>query len=433
MNNRLTALIAAAAITTILPADTTIKVGSITDITLSGLLAVGIKSSALTDVAPIPGRVPKRELRVDDNTSRFDISGGTSFAPGYKVIFQFESRFAADTRPGATAYPGYGNGFNITGLGDGETWAGISTPYGSLVAGKTYPYTVDTYDLSCVGIPGPGEGYRAWDGNGLALFNLLDQVSTTTALKTTLSLTRTQNTIRFRSAPYKGFNLEVNYSKNPMGDELKVGAAGVTADSYESGGMWAGNLRYNNGGFSASVSLLDLQNQGSSFSATHGQRAGVGYLIGQGPLAGFKVGVVLDKTSVDAPAGGYAALPVVGLPALGTQSASRTAYSVPVQYQWGKHGVYFTYTRAGNTTDMEATGAKEYNLGYDYALTKTVFVGLYYFDLKNDAKGIYAPFLSGSSFGPSAPNYGNALGPASSPVATGEGIKQIALCMNYWF
>ena len=223
------------------------------------------------------------------------------------------------------------------------------------------------------------------------------------------------------------------YTKNPGGDELKLGAAGVTAVSYESGGTWGGRVRYNNGGFSAIVSFLDQQPQGSAFSATHGLRAGAGYFFKQGPLAGFKFGLEYDKTSIDAPLGGYTALAVVGLPALGNQAASRTVFSVPVQYQWGKHGVYATYTRAGNTSSISDTGSTQTNLGYDYALTKRAFLGLYYTNLKNDAKGIYAPFLSGSALGGSAPNYGNATGPAGLPVTTGEGYRQIALCLNYWF
>jgi predicted porin len=433
MNNRLTALIVASAFATILPAQTAFQVGGSTELVLSGLLAVGVKSSQITNVT-LPGRTPQRELRVDDDTSRLTVSGSTLITEGYKVIFRVESRFTTDTRPGATAYPGALNVFNIAGWADGDTWGGVSTPIGSLVAGKSAFYYLDTFDASYLGIPGPGEGYRAWDGQGLAFFNLLSQVSTTTSLKATLGITRSQNVIRFDSVAFHGLDWNLVYSKNPSGDELKNGAAGVTAASYESGGTWGSRLRYNNGGLTALVSILDQQPQGNAYGATHGLRAGVGYLFKQGPVAGLKFGVEYDKTSIDCPsATGYAASPVVGLPALGTQAASRTVYSVPVQYQWGKHGVYVTYTKAGNTTSMADTGATQTNLGYDYALTKRAFLGLYYTDLKNDAKGIYAPFLSGSALGGSAPNYGNATGPAGAPVTTGEGYRQFALCLNYWF
>ena len=432
MNNRLTALIVASTFATILPAQTTFQVGSGTELSLSGLLAVGVKSSTITNVT-LPGRVAHEELRVDDNTSRLTVSGSTLITEGYKVIFRVESRFTTDLRPGATAYPGALNVYNITGWADGDTWGGVSTPIGSLVFGKTAFYYLDTFDASYLGIPGPGEGYRAWDGQGLAFFNLLSQVSTTTSLKATLGITRSANVMRFDSVAFKGFDFNVVYSKNPSGDELKNGAAGVTSASYESGGTWGGRVRYNNGGFTALVSLLDQQPQGSAYGATHGQRAGVGYMFKQGPLTGLKFGVEYDKTSIDCPsAAGYPASPF-GIAPLGTKAASRTVYSVPVQYQWGKHGVYATYTKAGDTSSIADTGATQTNLGYDYALTKRAFVGLYYTDLKNSAKGIYAPFLSGSALGGSAPNYGNATGPAGAPITTGEGYRQFALCLNYWF
>jgi predicted porin len=429
MNNRLTSLLAASALAALPALGADFQVGSGTNLSLSGLIAVGIKDSKVTDTA----RAFKEEMRVDDNTSRFIFAGNSEFIPGYKVIFRMESRFTADTRPGATAYPGALNVFNITGLADGDTWAGVSTPVGSLVFGKAAFYYLDTLDASYLGIPGPGEGYRAWDGQGLAFFNLLSQVSTTTALKATLGITRSQNVLKFDSVAYKGFDFNLVYSKNPMGDELHAGAAGVTAASYETGGTWGGRVRYNNGGFTAIVSLLDQQPQGSIYGSTHGLRAGAGYQYKDGPLAGLKFGVEYDKTSIDAPLGGFTALPAVGLPALGTKAAERSVISIPVQYQWGKHGVYATYTTAGNTSSVADTGAKQMNLGYDYALTKRAFVGLYYTSLKNDAKGIYAPFLSGSALGGSAPNYANATGPAGAPAATGEGFRQLALCLNYWF
>jgi hypothetical protein len=123
---------------------------------------------------------------------------------------------------------------------------------------------------------------------------------------------------------------------------------------------------------------------------------------------GLRVGVVYDSTDI--------ANGIVGT----TKNAKRDVFSLPVSYAWGKHQAHLTYTQAGATSNIDASGANQLNLGYDYALSRTTFLGVNYTKLKNDANGRYTPFLAGTSLGGDAPG-------------KGEGSQQLSFDINYWF
>lgn len=406
------------------------QVGSATNVSISGLLAVGLKNSEVSNTAR-PGI--SSETRLDDNTSRVIISSTSKITEGWNVIFRIESRFQADVRPidpaipGTTIYSG-----NITGWADGDTWGGVSSPFGALMFGKSTVYYTDTIDVSYLGLPAsPGEGYRIWDDNGLGTFNMLDQV--TPLSKTgvgagssfTLGNTRSRNVVRFNSVKFSGVDFSLAWSPNPDGDELHYvapAADGSTpgyARSYTSGGMIYGSVRYNNGPLAASLSYLDKRVQGGTYNPAvaagpadvQGVRLGVAYTL---PFK-LKVGVVYDRTSIDN------AVYSTPTSAVASDSAKRDVFLIPVSYSFKDHAVYATYGWAGNTSSHAKTGGSQLNIGYDYALTKRAFVGLYYTLLKNDANGHYTPFLAGYS-----------LGPTANSVA-GENWHQIGLNLNYWF
>ncbi|MBA5637630.1 porin [Duganella sp. LX20W] len=383
------------------------NVGSNTVINLGGLFAVGAKSAEVTDTA----RAVQRESRVDDNTSRVIISGNTDLGNGLKAIFRLESRFTADTRPSTPLVPGSTTNVGAgTGWADGDTWAGLAGDFGSVYFGKSTLYYADTMAIPNLGIKGAGESYRIWDGNGLSTFNMLSQVGTKGGVLTTLGITRSQNVVRWDTPTVKGFDGSLAYTKNASGDENHFGCAGCAAD-YESGGTWYGRLRYNEGPISASMSVFHTKVQGAVVTAPYlgpldktGYRAGVAYTF----PTNLKVGLVYDNTNVHN-----------GIPGA-TGDAKRGVFSIPVSYMWDKHAAYLTYTRAGSTSNLDSSGAKQLNLGYDYAFAKNTFIGVFFTQLKNDSNGSYSPFLSNSALGGSAPK-------------TGEGFRQISLDINYWF
>jgi predicted porin len=403
-----------------------IQVGAATNITIGGLLAVGVKNSEITQGNAAVDRMVASETRVDDNTSRLIISSTSKITEGWNMIFRIESRFNSDIRPvyQAAAYNGWA---------DGDTWGGVSSPYGSLVVGKSTLYYTDTISAGYLAptLEAPGEGYRIWDDNGLASFNMLSAwmsgnasaagVFTPVANNKIMGNSRASNVIRYDSITLKPtgsdlLDFSLAWSKQPQGDENRYVSL-TNGSTYEGGATIYGRVRYNGYGFSASASYIDQKPQpnsalvapsttlGALGSELKAMRLGVSY-----KWQGLKFGVVYDD-----------ATQTNGINTAGLLSdAKRTIIEVPVSYSFGDHGIYATYTMAGKTSSFADTGAKQLNFGYDYALTKRAFVGVYYTKIDNDKNANYGPFLAGTVFGGTIP-------------AQGESFRQVGINLNYWF
>ena len=403
------------------PTPMTVTVGTDTTLTLTGLLAAGVKSSTVTDTT----RSMQTLTRIDDNTSRFTVAGKSNFGDGLRGVFRVESRFTTDTRPGTALVPGStSNVAGATGWADGDTWVGLAGDFGQVVIGKSSLYYADTLALPYFGVNGAGESYRAWDGNGLATFNLLSHVGTAGSAIATMGITRAQNVIRYDSPKFGKLDATIAYSPNSAGDEPHytscTGNTGANTNGCAAGSNYAtgqtmyARMTYNDGPLTGSLSLLNQQVAGGFYNPaatagptnTNAYRLGLGYTLGNG----LRVGVVYDNTSIANAVGG----------ATGGLAAQRSVVSVPLSYAWNKHQAYFTYTVAGATSNIDSSGATQLNLGYDYALSKSTFLGVFYTRLKNDTNGTYSPFLAGTSLG------GDAVG-------KGEGSQQHSVDINYWF
>jgi hypothetical protein len=442
MNIRFAVVAAASALVALPSYGQGVQVGSATNITIGGLLAVGVKNSEISQgnssasAWALRNALPS-ETHVDDNTSRLIISSTSKITEGWNVIFRLESRFTADVRPGDNATVGLGATTpvaNASGWADGDTFGGISSPYGTITVGKSTLYYTDTISAGYLApvLEAPGESQRIWDANGLASFNILSayNVGTVTAgayspsfAKQVLGNTRSRNVIRYDSILFKPtgkdiLDFSLAYTKNAAGAENEAvpnyAAPAIPASAnnstYEGGQTIYGRVRYNGYGFSASGSYLDQKFQGVLSSAANTElkamRLGVSY-----KWEGLKVGVVYDNTN------SVNGVNVVGT---GLKDATRTAFAVPVSYSFGDHAVYATYSVAGNTAGYADSGAKQINIGYDYALTKRAFLGVWITKLDNAANGYYVPFLAGYSFG-------------GSTVQKGESWRQVGVNLNYWF
>jgi predicted porin len=413
-----------------------IQVTAGTNVTISGLLAVGVKNSQLgkgnsTDAAWANRSALPSETHVDDNTSRLIISSTSKITDGWNVIFRVESRFTADTRPGDNATQGLGLTVpvaNASGWADGDTFGGVSSPYGTITVGKSTLYYTDTISAGYLApvLEAPGESQRIWDANGLATFNILSSYLSGAVVggtfvpgfaKNILGNTRSRNVIRYDSIFFKPtgkdlLDFSLAYTKNAAGPENEVVPTGLAASNgslYASGSTVYARMRYNGYGISASGSYLDQKFQGIATTAANTElkatRLGASY-----KWEGLKFGIIYDSTnSVNGVANGAA-----------LSDATRTAFAVPVSYSFGDHAVYATYATAGNTSGYADSGAKQINLGYDYAMTKRAFVGVWVTKLENGANGYYAPFLAGYSFG-------------GSTVMKGESFTQFGINLNYWF
>jgi hypothetical protein len=412
-----------------------IQVTAGTNVTISGLLAVGVKNSEISQGKATDANWANRnalpsETHVDDNTSRLIIASTSKITEGWNVIFRLESRFTADTRPGDNATVGLGVTTpvaNASGWADGDTWGGISSPYGSIVVGKSTLYYTDTISAGYLAptLEAPGEGQRIWDANGLATFNILSGYLVGTATggvftpafaKQILGNTRARNVIRYDSITFKPtgkdlLDFSLAFTKNAAGAENEA-VPGVSPNNstYEGGQTLYARVRYNGYGFSASGSYLDQKFQGVASTAANAElkamRLGASY-----KWQGLKVGVVYDNTN---------SVNGVNETGVGLKDATRTSIAVPVSFSFGDHALYATYSKAGDTAGYSDTGATQMNFGYDYALTKRAFLGVWVTQLNNQANAYYVPFLAGYSFG-------------GSTVAKGESWRQVGINLNYWF
>ncbi len=437
MNIRFAVVAAASAVVALPSWGQGIPVTGATNITISGLLSVGVKNSVISqgsaaDAAWAPRSAMPSETHVDDNTSRLIIASTSKITEGWNVIFRLESRFTPNVRPGAAllpAGPGAPTGLAVndaTGFADGDTWGGVSSPYGSIVVGKSTLYYTDTISAGYLAptLEAPGESYRIWDANGLASFNILSTYMTGSATaagvftptkQNILGNTRSSNVVRYDSILFKPdaaslLQFSLAFSKNAAGAQ-NMWKSVADGSTYEGGSTIYGKVAYNGHGFSASGSYLDQKFQGVLTTAPNTElkamRLGGSYKFG----FGLKVGAVYDNANM-----------VNGLNTVGVLSdAKRTSFEIPISYAFGDHAVYATYSVAGKTSSLDASGAKQMNFVYDYAMTKRAFVGFYYTTLKNDAHAYYQPFLTGfSPFGGSA-------------IATGESWRQAGIILNYWF
>ncbi len=424
------AVVAAASALTALPSwgQANIQVMGNTNITLSGLLAVGIDNSSVSQGNSPSARLGmSSENHVDDNTSRFTISSTSKITDGWNVIFQVGSRFLVTTRPGDFATQGWA---------DDDSWGGISSPYGTLVAGKNNIYYNDGISAGYLSpaLEAPGESYRIWDANGLGTFNLLSGVPTSTknlgfVQSYTTGNGRSRNLIKYDTPIIKlGEGMLMGtlaWSKSISGAQPAYPGNTPSAayqDNYEAGGTTYAKLRYNGYGFSFLLAYLNQQVAGQAVTAASytgalnlkGTRAGLSY-----KAAGLKVGVVYDKTTID----NGISLANAAINAVLGQS-DRTVIQVPISYSFGDHAVYATYSKAGNVSHITDSGCKQVNLVYDYALTKRAFAGVFYTKIDNGVNGHYAGFLTSTVFGGSTANPNG---------VNGEGFRQIGLNLNYWF
>jgi len=435
------AVVAAATALAALPAwaQTTVGVSSSTNITIGGLIAMGVKNSEISQGNAPAARVTAGETGVYDNTSRLWVTSSSKIADGWNVFMRIESRMPMNVRPGdallqstagnKTVYAGGAAAglavYDASGWADGDSWAGIGTPYGNFYAGHMHLYVTDGISVGYLApaLEHPGEGYRVWDVQALGIFNIMDTYMTgrqdgvtNLTKQNTLAITRSRNVIKWDSLTFKPdaaslLNFSLAWSKNVAGAQ-NTWVSNANGTTYEGGQTVFGKALYNGHGFSAMALYLDQKFQGVSSAAANTElkamRLGLSY-----KMNGIKAGILYDNTSM-VNGGLNAAGAIIG-------DSGRTAFQVPVSYQWGDHGVYATYTLAGKTASQDKTGAKQMTFAYDYALTKRAFIGVALTTINNDARVNYQGFLTGySPFGTSSLSYG-------------ESWRQLSLSLNYWF
>jgi predicted porin len=336
------------------------------NVTISGSVWAGYESYKLSGATVAVAR--DTEDRVSDQSSRIIFSGTEDLGGGLKAWFQLDNRFGTDL-----------GGFAAS----GNTGVGLMGGWGK--------FTIGRWDVHYNEGAASAHNSRAQSLQGITLFGLMSQNNGTAIAMTT----RTPNLLMWDSANMGGFTARVAYSTNIAGNE-----GGGVGSSASSGGAYTVAARYANGPWNGGLSYWSNNSEGPGDAGNQrSTRAHIGY----GSAAGLKVGLVWDSNKLHD----------------GAVYNKRSAWQLPISYFMGAHGIHFSYARAGNSGGVADTGATQWHLGYDYALSKRTNVGVYYTKLTNKTAGTYDMFALGAN-GATATN-------------AGEDARQIYFGMSHAF
>jgi len=342
-----------------------------TNVSIGGVIQANLKSYKVSSTT----RVAKNEVRVDDDyNSRFWLTGTEDLGGGLSALFYVENRFNTDQRQSTGLAAG-------AGLADGDTYVGLKGGFGQLTLGKHSWMSVQGLTTEWVSASG---NLSAMPSGMLTTFNIMDQAAGN------MDVSRRVNSITYRTPVISGFSGTVGVSS------ASAGAEGVITPGntkYNDGHEYFLQGGYNNGPLALGLAYRDFTAEGRAAGANDDRQL---RFTGSYQFNGFKVGLIADRASREAVAG---------------RKSSRTAWSIPVSYAFGNSTILASFAKAGDLSAGNAnlaantgnnSGAKMYTLGYDYALSKRTNVGVFYSRLDNDARGIYQPFLAGTSFTGSA-------------------------------
>ncbi len=218
---------------------------------------------------------------------------------------------------------------------------------------------------------------------------------------------RLAQVMQYTSPNFGGFTMSAAYATN--------GNDNAQADSTSAarkGNSWNLNPNFKGSNFQVGWSYWTSKNDGGGATIASGDQKS-NRLYGSFNVAGFKLGLAWDKSTITATTG------------IGDLS-ERTAWSLPVSYTMGPHGFHAHYTKAGDDRKTAAQdGAKMIAMSYQYALSKRTSVGLTYAKITNDAGAGYN-FYTGTT-----PTLGNSG--ISAAAASGEDPRLFAATVRHAF
>jgi predicted porin len=241
---------------------------------------------------------------------------------------------------------------------------------------------------------------------------------------------RQKQLLQWWSPNWNGFEARVAYAAVGFAD-------GVTANNRAAGSIkpsiWDLSLAYNNGPLAAGYAYSNQKNLLAYAAATASTAAGIGGAagsigsgVGQGSwqITGFGAGGVSGSTGTGHRLGGKYTFNLGGGQSIGLGALweslkwtlnyaapgagdltemKKTAWRLQANYGTGNHFFAFDYTRAGDMKgsitstaaaprafDGSGTGARSWQLAYNYMLSKRTSVTAYYVDVRNDNNANYS-------------------------------------------
>lgn len=352
----------------------------------------------------------KSEYRITDHSSRILFNVVEDLGGGMQAIGQYDLRFQID---GTQRFNGIGaSGAALTSPSpnpgsSGNSHVGIrSNSWGTIKLGRQDTHYGNSGDTS------PGKG-ALWLHNAV----LFDGVMRPgLAPNTIASWSRTPNLIWYDSPKWGGFTFMVGISTNPMVTSGTQSGENDLGTQNRKGRGWTLNPVYNGGNWEIAWSHWNAKSDwigGVPSIATVTEPVANGVnderadsLRGHFIWGGLRVGLAWNHSKVMNPFSG-------------NEVGDRRAWAIPVSYTMGPHNFYGTYTRAGNSKDVQAaaavvsgtttvaaaqafvsgsdTGANLLTLAYAYDLSKRTSVSVSYARLNNKSAARYGLFYVGEN------------------------------------
>lgn len=319
-------------------------------------------------------------------------------------------------------------------------YTGIPT---TAISGQGGKVAADFAATGAAGTINAGGAIAGFNPNGITNNALgASQANTQSSLT---GASRTRNLIRYDSPNWNGVTVGVGYSFNT--------ASGQEADlatTMRKGNSLVINPVYTASNWRLGWSYLDDKRDASATTAAATGYAGFvandwkgNRLYGDIKLGDFTIGFNWDKTSIKQ---NYALVPATGVVVTSSANLSnRTAWSLPVKYQTGKHVVTGLYSKANSDSTINnfatsngynvATGdngAKFWSVSYSYLFSARTSIGVGYAALTNSQFGAYT--LAGESNGiSSATNVQNGYASANSGAYVGEKQTYLGVSLRQTF
>jgi predicted porin len=274
---------------------------------------------------------------VSSNASRIGFKGSEDLGGGLKAIWQIESGFNADEVSGT--------------LGSRNTFVGLSGGWGTVLAGKH-----DT-PMKLLG--------RKVDNFGDIMADDRNIIGAGADSGTSLFDLRTPNTIAYISPNFSGLTVIGAY----VTDHGK-GAGAATCDAgldCNKDDAYSVSADYANGPF-----MLGAAYEKHNVDTISRKMWRV---VGGFKFGDAKLGALYEKGS--APTGSA------------LEEADRKAWGLFANYAIGAITLKANYLKAGDYADVADSGAKQYTVGADYALSKRSTAFAYYAKIKNDTAAAF--------------------------------------------
>jgi predicted porin len=332
-------------------------------VTISGRLTMEFSDIKISGK---PGR--NSEAALSDNTSYLRFNVNEDLGGGLQAIGQLETRNQLDSGTLAAS---------------GTSFVGLrSKSWGTVTFGRQnlhYFHRESNMFAKGGSLRGDSMGILAYANGG----------ATSIA-----NATRTPNVVQWNSPKWGGLTVDAAYSSNPGGVEADTGSTS------RKGRAWNLNPNYKAANFQVGYSYWDGKSDGAFAGlgapallggAQFGTPAGIDQrghrLYGSYKWGGFKAGLAIDDARLRT------------VTALATTEISRrTAWSVPLEYTTGPHGIYAEFSKANRDRAAPFAGldtkANLFSLTYLYSLSKRTAVGVNYARLNNGSAAFYNLYTS---------------------------------------